>query len=219
MNARLPIVILISGNGSNLQAIINASLSNLPVEIRAVFSNKPNALGLERAKKAKIPAVCLDHTQFTSREAFDLNLVKRIMPYKPELIVLAGFMRRLTAHFTHQFEKKIINIHPSLLPKYPGLNTHAKVLAAKDQYHGVSIHLVNEKLDSGPVITQAKLEIGPTETETNLKKRIQSLEHDLYPKTLQWIAERRIVLHGKTIVFDGAPLPATGLLLKNVGLK
>ncbi|MCB1826776.1 MAG: phosphoribosylglycinamide formyltransferase [Coxiellaceae bacterium] len=176
----MSIVVLISGNGSNLQAILDA---NIPIS--AVISNEADAFGLERARKANIPAHIVNHRDFESRDQFDKALQEQIEVYQPNLIVLAGFMRKLGKAFVEHYENKIINIHPSLLPKYPGLHTHRKVLENKDKEHGVSIHIVTTELDAGPLLAQEKLSVHPDDTEESLKKRIQIIEHKLYPAVIQ----------------------------------
>lgn len=179
-----PIVVLISGNGSNLQAMIDAQEQGAPFHIAAVISNVENAYGLIRAEKAGIKTETLDHTLFPSREAFDQQLMHIIDHYHPKLIVLAGFMRKLGGQIVEHFKGKMINIHPSLLPKYPGLSTHERALAAGDEEHGVSIHFVTETLDAGPIIAQEKIPILPNDTVETLKARIHALEHTLYPKVI-----------------------------------
>lgn len=180
------IVVLISGNGSNLQAIIDAiEQQKLAINILAVISNHEDAYGLQRAKLANIATHCIPHEDFPSREAFDSALQKLIDDYQPDLICLAGFMRRLGADFVNHYANKIINIHPALLPKYPGLNTHQKALDARDKFHGATIHIVTEALDAGPIIAQKRLRILPDDTAESLKSRVQQLEHQLYPETLK----------------------------------
>jgi phosphoribosylglycinamide formyltransferase 1 len=177
----LSIVILISGHGSNLQAIIDAIRNGLAVEIRAVISNRADAFGLQRAQQAGIP------THVISEEA---QLQSQIDAYAPRLIVLAGFMQRLSADFVQHYEGRIINIHPSLLPKYRGLHTHRRVLAAGETLHGVTVHFVTAELDAGPIISQASLTIEPTDTEASLEQRIHTLEHRLYPEVLAQITKK-----------------------------
>jgi phosphoribosylglycinamide formyltransferase-1 len=191
---KLGIVVLISGNGSNLQAIIDAIANGLPININAVISNCDDAYGIERARLAGIKTHVIEHQNFSSRSAFDLELQKTINDYKPELIALAGFMRRLSSAFVSHFKNKIINIHPSLLPKFPGLHTHKKALEAKERTHGATIHFVTEELDAGPIVDQTQLAIAPNETVEQLEKRVRALEHQLYPKVLAWFAENRVSL-------------------------
>jgi phosphoribosylglycinamide formyltransferase 1 len=179
------IVTLISGNGSNLQAIIDAIADGLPVTISAVISNRPSAFGLTRASNAGIPAITIDHTTYASREAFDLKLQQTIDAYNPDYIVLAGFMRLLSADFVRHFKGKILNIHPSLLPKYPGLNTHQRAIDAGDTQHGATVHYVTEDLDAGPIIDQARCHIEKTDTADILQKKVHAIEHALYPDVLR----------------------------------
>lgn len=193
---KLPIVTLISGNGSNLQAIIDALEQGLAVEIRAVISNCEDAYGLERAKKYHIPTEVISHHNFSERKSFEQILRKVIDKYQPELIVLAGFMRKLSEDFVNHYEGRMLNIHPSLLPKYPGLDTHARVLAAGDCEHGISVHYVTKIVDGGPIICQAKISVLPDDTSDSLQARIHTLEHVVYPKVLSWIAARTLDLRG-----------------------
>lgn len=191
VNHPLSIVVLISGNGSNLQAIIDAiRTEKLPVEIRAVISNRRDAYGLQRAQQAGIPAIALAHDAFPNRRAFETALQDQIDRYRPQLIVLAGFMRRLTPEFVARYAGRMINIHPSLLPKYPGLHTHQRVLEARDPYHGVTIHYVTDVVDGGPIIRQGRLAVHPDDTESTLQQRIHALEHRLYPEVLAELADR-----------------------------
>lgn len=180
------IVILISGNGSNLQAIIDAIESGkLNAKIECVISDKPDAYGLERAAKYHIPCEVVIKQSGESREQYDKRLMTVINQYQPTLIALAGFMRILSKHFVEKFSGKLINIHPSLLPKYPGLHTHQQVLHNSDTEHGCTIHYVTEEVDGGPIIGQAKLQVHANDTEESLKERIHVLEHQLYPEVIQ----------------------------------
>jgi len=195
MNKRLSVAILLSGNGSNLQAIIdNIKIGELKADIKIVISNKKEAFGLKRAEENGIKNFFVDHKKFESREAFDEKLSKIIKKENVDLVVLAGFMRILGSGFIRNFQSKIINIHPSLLPKYPGLNTHKKVLENRDSEHGVTVHLVDEGLDSGPIIGFIKLKIYDTESEKDLEGRIHNLEHYIYPKILSELQEGKIVI-------------------------
>lgn len=217
---QLRVVVLISGTGSNLQAIIDAIESGeLPnTRITAVISNRPNVKGLERASSHDIPAITLDHQSFDNRDSFDQALADLIDKYQPDLLVLAGFMRILTELFINRFEHRILNIHPSLLPKYKGLNTHQSVLASSDAEHGCTVHLVSSELDSGPIIGQAKFAIAesidrtapPNEQQSKLKQRVQACEHQLYPLCLRWFAEKRLVINGTCIEFDDQNLGEHG---------
>jgi phosphoribosylglycinamide formyltransferase-1 len=186
---RLPIVVLISGSGSNLQAIIDAAAHHgLPVDIRAVISNKTEAYGLERAREAGIDTVVLDHTRFAGREAFDAALQQTIDRYQPGLVVLAGFMRILSDGFVHHYQGKMLNIHPSLLPKYKGTNTHARAIEAGDHEAGCSVHLVTAELDSGQVLLQARVPILKNDTPESLAARVLEQEHKIYPEAIRQFA-------------------------------
>lgn len=210
------IVVLISGSGSNLQAIIDhVESGEIPARIGAVISNRPNATGLERAKKAGIPAISLDHTKYEQRELFDAKLIRTIDEYQPDLIVLAGFMRILTPDFVRRYEGKLLNIHPSLLPKYPGLNTHQRAIEANDSNHGVTTHFVTADLDSGPNIIQATVPILPQDTADSLAARVQQQEHVIYPITVKWFVQGRIVMSGDAALLDGVQLPQSGLPLES----
>lgn len=164
------IVVLISGNGSNLQAIIDACRANkITGNVVAVLSNKANAYGLERAKQADIPAYFVDPTQFNDSADYDKALIEKIDVYQPDIVVLAGFMRILSPAFVAHYQHKLLNIHPSLLPKYPGLHTHRQVLANKDPFHGVTVHFVTEELDGGPMIIQARIPVFPMTLNNHYK--------------------------------------------------
>lgn len=186
------LVVLISGHGSNLQALMDAQQRNElgGGQIVAVISNRAEAFGLERARRAGIPAECLNHKDFPNREAFDAALQQRIETYRPDLIVLAGFMRILTPGFVRHFAGKMINIHPSLLPKYPGLDTHARALVAGDQEHGASVHFVTEGVDEGPVIVQGRVGILPDDNIESLQQRVHAIEHQIYPQAVRMLCER-----------------------------
>ncbi len=206
------IVVLISGSGSNLQAIIDASLaSNGAFELAAVISNKPHAFGLERAKQAGIATECVEHKQFDSREAFDDALVKVIDRFQPQLVVLAGFMRILTPGFVRHYLGRLLNIHPSLLPKYPGLHTHQRAIEARDLEGGATVHFVTEELDGGPAVLQAKVPILPGDDAETLATRVLSKEHLIYPLAVQWFADGKLQLKDSKAFFDGKPIPDTGL--------
>jgi phosphoribosylglycinamide formyltransferase-1 len=210
------LVILLSGSGSNLQAFIDASRDGLlpNVEICAVISNKAQAFGLERAKQAGIATACIDHTQFASREAFDAELQVCIDSYDADLVVLAGFMRILTPGFVRHYLGRLINIHPSLLPKYPGLHTHQRALDAGDREAGATVHFVTEELDGGPAIIQAKIPVYPGDDAAALATRVLSKEHTIYPLAARWFAEGRLVLQDSKAVFDEQVLPETGILFQ-----
>lgn len=189
------LAVLVSGNGSNLQSIIDSiNLGDISAKISLVISNVESAYALTRAKKENLNHAFLDHKKFSSRESFDHEISELLIKHEVDLIVLAGFMRILSKSFIKEFNKKIINIHPSLLPKYPGLKTHEKVMENKDKYHGVTIHLVDEGLDSGPIIAQAKFKTSKYKNIDSLIVKIHSVEHKLYPFILKKIVDREIDL-------------------------
>lgn len=186
------LVVLISGNGSNLQQFIDhISRGELKAEIAAVISNRADAYGLERAEKAGIPGITLDHTQFPDRETFDLALSKKIDEYQPDLVILAGFMRILTDGFVEHFKNKLINIHPSLLPKYKGLHTHKRALQDNQTEHGASVHFVTAELDAGRVIMQGIVAVKKDDTEETLANRVHQIEHIIYPESVKLLLERQ----------------------------
>lgn len=194
-----------------MQALIDNSQQNPQSEIVAVISNRPNAYGLERAKQAGIKAISIDHTRYDSREAFDLELANTINTYKPDLVILAGFMRILTPEFVQKFKGKLLNIHPSLLPKYPGLHTHRRAIEAKDAVHGVTVHFVTEELDGGPAIIQAQVPIAPDDTEETLAAKVLSKEHCIYPLAVEWFCQSRLRLSDNKVWLDDKLLPDNGV--------
>jgi phosphoribosylglycinamide formyltransferase-1 len=201
----LPVVILISGRGSNLQSIIDAvAEKRLAIEILAVISNRPAAAGLQCAREAGIAVEVIDHLQFPDRAAFDRALQTCIEHFQPALVVLAGFMRILTAGFVHHYQGRMLNIHPSLLPEFPGLNTHQRVLESGCKQHGASIHFVTEAVDGGPVVLQARVPVYQQDTVTTLAARVLEQEHRLYPLAIRWFAEQRLKLDDTgNAVLDG----------------
>lgn len=207
------IVVLISGNGSNLQAIIDRiQMEKCPAVVKAVISNKENAYGLERAKQAGLETGVLDHFHYETREAFDQALIQCIDQYQPDLVVLAGFMRVLTTAFVNHYLGRLINIHPSLLPKYPGLNTHQRALEAGDKTHGCSVHFVTPELDGGPLIAQAITDISNISEVELLRKEVGRLEHIIYPLVITWFIQRQLALVGNHVYLDGKLLPKTGYI-------
>lgn len=209
MNAvrKIRLVVLISGRGSNLQAMLDQAASGeLPVEIAAVISNRPGVAGLDRARQAGVSALELDHKNFPDRPAFESALIERIDYQRLDLVILAGFMRVLTAGFTEHYRGRLLNIHPSLLPKFRGLHTHERALAAGETEHGASIHFVTAELDGGPVIVQARVPILPDDDPDTLAARVLEQEHRLYPQAIRWFAEGRLRLDGERVLFDGQPL-------------
>ncbi len=208
-HARLPIVILISGRGSNMQAIAErAARGDLPVEVRAVISDKEEAPGLAIAAGLGIPTATLSPKGFATRELYDGALADLVASYSPQLVVLAGFMRILSANFIQSFAGRILNIHPSLLPKYRGLHTHRRALEAGDLLHGVSVHLVTQELDGGPVIMQASVPVLPNDTEQSLSARVQRQEHRIYPQVIEWIALGRLRCSADGLWLDNEALQA-----------
>jgi phosphoribosylglycinamide formyltransferase-1 len=207
----LRVVVLISGSGSNLQALIDGwKNQKLPIELAAVISNRPAVMGLQRAELAGIPALVLDHTGFDDRRSFDRELVALIDSYQPGLVVLAGFMRILTPEFTQHYLGRMLNIHPSLLPKYQGLHTHQRALDAGDSEHGVTVHFVTAELDGGPAAIQAKVSILDGDDANSLAKRVQEQEHIIYPLAIKWFAEGRLRMQANRALLDNEPLPTSG---------
>ncbi|MGH8464847.1 MAG: phosphoribosylglycinamide formyltransferase, partial [Pseudomonas sp.] len=185
-----------------------------PVRIRAVISNRADAYGLQRARDAGIDTAVLDHKAFDGREAFDTALVELIDGYQPQLVVLAGFMRILSAGFVRHYQGRLLNIHPSLLPKYKGLHTHQRALEAGDNEHGCSVHFVTEELDGGPLVVQAVIPVELDDTPERLAQRVHSQEHQIYPLAVRWFAEGRLRLGEHGAVLDGQPLAASGHLIR-----
>ena len=193
------LAVLISGNGSNLQAIIDKFQKDELVNVSCVISNKKDAYGLVRAEKAKIDHYFIDNKNFSSREEFEQALINILNKYEPDLVVLAGFMRILSELFVNKYKNKLINIHPSLLPKYKGLDTHRKVLENQDEYHGVTVHFVDNTLDGGPILAQRRTLV-ETQDIKELEAKIHELEHEIYPEVIKDIAQKQIyVLNGKVI--------------------
>jgi phosphoribosylglycinamide formyltransferase-1 len=189
------IVILISGRGSNMEALIAArDAGNLPVNIAAVISNRPDAAGLETAAKAGIATHYIDHKAFAGREAFDAALVECIDGFAPDLVVLAGFMRILSEGFVRHYEGRLMNIHPSLLPSFPGLHTHQRALEEGVRIHGCTVHFVTPTLDHGPVIIQAAVPVLDNDDEASLAIRVLRQEHQVYPQAVRWFAEGKLTL-------------------------
>lgn len=210
------IVVVISGSGSNLQAIIDAcSSGQINAEISAVISNVPGVYGLERAKKSSITSIELNHKNYGSRQEYDKHLAEKIDLYKPDLIVLAGFMRILTPEFVQHYQGKLLNIHPSLLPKYQGLHTHKRALESGDKEHGATVHFVSAELDGGPPIIQGSVPILETDDEQKLAQRVQTeVEHYIYPLAVQWCIEKKVQLTKKGVLLDSDLLPTSGFQYK-----
>jgi len=187
------IVILISGRGSNMISIVDAiQAGDLPVKVAAVISNRPDAAGLNFAQQANIPTAVINHKDFASREDFDIALATEIDKYAPKLVVLAGFMRILTTGFVEHFTGKLVNIHPALLPKFKGLNTHQRAIDAGETEHGASVHIVTPELDDGPVVMQARVAVLPDDTEETLAARVLEQEHKLYPAAINLLLNKPI---------------------------
>ena len=195
-------VVLISGNGSNLQSIIDNAKS-IDLNICCVVSNKKDAFGLKRAAKASIPCIALDETLFDSKLGFDHEIMKVIDNYQAEVIILAGYMRILSADFISKYSGKILNIHPSLLPKFPGLNTHQRAIDASEKKHGVSVHFVTEEVDGGPVIARQFVNVDSTDNSQTLAEKVLEKEHVLYPQVIRWYTQGRLkLLNNKTVILD-----------------
>lgn len=207
-----PYVILISGQGSNMAALLD---SKLPGQCVAVISNRPEAAGLALAKARGIHTVVIDHRRFATREAFDLALMAEVDGYNPRLVFLAGFMRILSSAFVTHFYARMVNIHPSLLPAFPGLKTHASALAANAKTHGCTVHFVTPAVDGGPIIAQAKVPVLPEDTESTLAHRVLAAEHLLYPRVARWLLTEQVTLsegqvnYEKSLTLDAADLIVT----------
>jgi len=200
-------VVLISGNGSNLQAIIDhCANGSIPAEVVAVISNVGSAFGLTRAQQAGIAAHCLDHRDFASRSAFDEALGGLVDGFHADLVVLAGFMRILSPSFVDRFVGRLLNIHPSLLPSYPGLDTHQRAIADGAKEHGASVHFVSHDLDAGPVIIQGQVSVLKQDSAQALAARVHEVEHRIYPEAVRWFASGRLVLKDGIALLDGKPL-------------
>lgn len=199
--------VLASGSGTNLQALIDAvQEGRIQAELIGVISNVPNAHALQRAKTAGIRQAVIDHKQYHSRDDFEAALIETLQSWQADVIVLAGFMRVLTAHFVNRFSGQLINIHPSLLPAYKGLHTHQRVLAAGERLHGCTVHYVTPQLDSGAAIAQSVFQLSPHETVQSLQAKVHLLEHELYPRIMGWIAAGRVALLGNQAYLDGQPM-------------
>ncbi|QJP08218.1 phosphoribosylglycinamide formyltransferase [Pseudomonas multiresinivorans] len=211
MSTPCNVVVLISGSGSNLQALIDSLAgADAPVVIRAVISNRADAYGLERARQAGIETCFLDHKAYADRESFDAALIQAIDGFDADLVLLAGFMRILSADFVRHYQGRLLNIHPSLLPKYKGLHTHQRALEAGDAEHGCSVHFVTEELDGGPLVVQAAIPVESDDTPETLAQRVHVQEHVIYPLAMRWFAEGRVRLGEHGAMLDGELLPASG---------
>jgi phosphoribosylglycinamide formyltransferase-1 len=205
------IVVLISGHGSNLQALIQACQQGvIPAQISAVISDQPQAYGLQRAKEAGIPVEILSRPATLSRAEYDHLLTRTVSSYQPDLVVLAGFIRILGSAFLEKFSQQILNIHPSLLPKYPGLNTHQRALASGDRQHGATVHFVTQQLDGGPIVLQARVPICPEDSLETISARVQEQEWLIYPLAVRWFIEGRLRMQQGKAWLDQQPLPPLG---------
>lgn len=210
-----PVVILISGRGANLQAIIDqVSAGRLAIDIRSVISNRPDAPGLQRAQDAGLATCVIDQRAYADRSQFDAALMRAIDPHAPRLVILAGFMRILGDTFIRHYAGRLINIHPSLLPAFKGLNTHARALAAGVKQHGASVHFVTPEVDAGPIIAQASVAVLPGDTPATLAERVLSVEQRIYPMAIQWLVAGRLVIDQDRVLLDGCQRPEQGLALK-----
>ena len=215
MPATCDVVVLLSGTGGNLQAMIDSFKGgDHPARIRAVISNRADAFGLQRARDAGIETCVLDHKAYEGREAFDAALMQQIDAFQPKLVVLAGFMRILTAGFVRHYQGRLLNIHPSLLPLYKGLHTHQRVLEAGDAEHGCTVHFVTEELDGGPLVVQSVISVEPDDSPTTLAQRVHTQEHHIYPLAIRWFAEGRLSLGEEGALLDGQLLAAQGHLIR-----
>ncbi|MCE9679507.1 phosphoribosylglycinamide formyltransferase [Shewanella sp. AS1] len=210
MPERCRIVVLISGNGSNLQAIIDSCDDNLQANLVGVISNKPDAYGLVRAHHNEIDTSCVIAHQGESRAEYDARLQSALDKYQPDLIVLAGFMRILSDEFVERYQGRMLNIHPSLLPKYAGLNTHQRAIDASDDEHGASVHFVIPALDAGPVILQAKVPVYPEDDAELLAQRVHEQEHAIYPLVVRWFTQNRLKMTEGVAYLDDQALPPMG---------
>ena len=201
----LPVVVLASGVGSNLQAIL-ARGPILGIQVRAVISDRPEAQALARARAAGVATQLIRAKDHPDRDSYDAALMRAIDSHGAKLVVLAGFMRILSGSFVQRYSGRLLNIHPSLLPQFRGLHTHRRALESGDRIHGCSVHFVIEELDAGAVIAQAQVPVRDDDDEAELRTRVQTREHELYPEVLGWFAAGRIGIQGQRVMFDGVPL-------------
>lgn len=204
MTDKLPVVILISGHGSNMCALADrAKNGDLPIEIHAVISDRPEAPGLLRAQERGIETAVLRLQDFNSREDFDIRLGETVERFGPRLVLLAGYMKILSSHFVRKFAGRLLNIHPSLLPKYSGLRTHQRALEAGDREHGASVHFVTEELDGGPLVIQGRISLRSHDTVESLSAKVHLVEHMIYPQAVEWFASGRLELREGVARMDG----------------
>lgn len=210
------VVVLLSGNGGNLQAMIDDFHGTPhPARIRAVISNRADAFGLQRAQAAGIETRVIEHSGYDDREAFDTALMALVDSFEPQLVVLAGFMRILTAGFVRHYHGRLFNIHPSLLPRHKGLNTHQRALEAGDEEHGCTVHFVTEELDGGPLVVQAVVSVQSDDTPSSLARRVHQQEHRIYPLAVRWFAEGRLRQGDQGVLLDSQLLGPTGHSLRH----
>ncbi|MDA1326400.1 MAG: phosphoribosylglycinamide formyltransferase [Proteobacteria bacterium] len=218
--ARLKIAVLISGRGSNMQALIEAcSTEDAPAEIALVLSNVPDAAGLKFAEQNGIPTVTIDHRKFSERDSFEQKISSCLVDAKIELVCLAGFMRLLTAGFVDTWRDRLINIHPSLLPAFKGLDTHARVIAEGARFSGCTVHFVRSEMDSGPIIIQAAVPVALDDDADSLARRVLEAEHRIYPQALRLIAEGRVTVDNDLVRIEGARTPASSVINPDIGLE
>lgn len=210
---KLKLGVMISGGGTNLQALIDAcAAADYPAEIQVVISNRPDAKGLERAREAGIDAVAIDHKAFDDRDSFEAEIHQCLKDYEVQLVCLAGFMRILGTDFVGRWKDRMINIHPSLLPSYKGLHTHARAIEDGVRFGGCTIHFVRPAMDDGPIIMQAAVPIEPDDTEDSLAAKVLTFEHKMYPAAVRMIAEGRVRVSGGKCVFKDTEMAASGLI-------
>lgn len=213
MMSKCRVVVLIGGSGSNLQALIDSKTLSEYATLVGVISHRTDAYGLIRAQKADIPTKVIAHADYPTRDAFEADLMQAIDGFKPALILLAGFMRILSEKFVTQYTGRLLNIHPSLLPKHKGLHTHQRVLASGDSEHGASVHFATQELDGGPIIAQIKVPVLPKDTEETLSARVLFAEHQLYPQVVTWFAQNRLKYDQNVVTLDGKRLTPQGMQL------
>jgi len=211
------LVILVSGGGSNLQSLIDGCANgDINANVSAVISNNPAAGGLQRAANAGIPNLAIDHRAFDSRESFDEALNELINSFTPDLVILAGFMRILTPNFVNQYLGRMMNIHPSLLPAYPGLHTHKRAIEAGDKQAGATVHFVTPELDGGPSIIQARITIETSDNEDSLASKVLIQEHKIYPEAVKWFCDDRLVMKTGSAIFDKKEIPEQGIFFNHI---
>ena len=205
--SKLCAAVLISGSGTNLQAFIDeVAAGQLELDLSVVLSNRPDAAGLERARNANIPVECVRHQDYAQRALYDAALVETLDKYQPDVIILAGFMRILTGTFVNHFSGRVLNIHPSLLPKFPGLDTHQRAIDAGEEWHGSTVHFVTEELDGGPVIIQGRVPVMPDDSAMELATRVLAVEHRIYPEAARLLVAGRIECRDGAAWLDGERL-------------